>query len=297
MGYYSKGLGFIVHSPCGGVNVAANRTSICPPAGGRTRGWSRHSASSNKFSVAERCSSAATLCIESMICPHAKIESALDRWSECHWHIHQMEASYHLPAPFRYSLNSFIRSVKEIPQLLKMELQNDPAFRNTYKPLIDSIRSNALLAKLSKQRDFIVHQGMLDVLSTGQIGTNEGRGAKIAFGFRIAPHESSDEAYERFKELCRSDKMFRGMSGPDCDSRPCIWREWKSQDFPDTELLELAISAWRLMGEVISRIVVLNGGEELDLTFSCRHDPERVKMKVFSQADFFLSVDGISLDA
>ncbi len=30
MGYYSKGLGFIVHLPCGGVNVAANRTTLCP---------------------------------------------------------------------------------------------------------------------------------------------------------------------------------------------------------------------------------------------------------------------------
>ena len=47
--------------------MAANRTSICPPAGGRTRGWSRHSASSNKFSVAERCSSAATLAVSIMM--------------------------------------------------------------------------------------------------------------------------------------------------------------------------------------------------------------------------------------
>jgi len=32
-----------VHSPCGRVNVAANRASACPPAGGRTSGWSIHS--------------------------------------------------------------------------------------------------------------------------------------------------------------------------------------------------------------------------------------------------------------
>jgi DNA (cytosine-5)-methyltransferase 1 len=44
----------------GRVNVAADRASACPPAGGRTSGWSRHSAPKNKFSAAERCSSAAT---------------------------------------------------------------------------------------------------------------------------------------------------------------------------------------------------------------------------------------------
>jgi hypothetical protein len=164
--------------------------------------------------------------------------------------------------------------------------------------LLDScLAANELFKKLSKQRDFIVHRGMLEVLSKGQVGTTEGRGAKIAFGFNIAPHESSDDAYERYKNACRSDKVFRCIAGPDCDSRPCIWREWRIQEFPDTELLELAISTWRLIGNVISKIIVLQGGEELDLTFSCRHDPEKVKMKVFSQKDFFLSVDGLQLDA
>jgi len=38
-----------------------DRATVFLPSGGRTSGWSRHSASSNKFSAAERCSSAATL--------------------------------------------------------------------------------------------------------------------------------------------------------------------------------------------------------------------------------------------
>lgn len=208
-----------------------------------------------------------------------------------------MEANYHAPDCFRYSLNSFIRSVKEIPQLLKMELQNEPGYKTGFKPLIESLRRNVLFEKLSKHRDFIVHRGMLEVLSTGQAGTTEGRGVKIAFGFNISPYESSDDAYERYKEACRSNKVFRGMAGPDCDSSPCIWRAWRIQEFPDMELLELAISAWRLIGEVLSQIVVLHGGDALDLSFSCRHDPESIKVKVFSQTDFFLSVDGVQIDA
>ncbi|SAL62522.1 hypothetical protein [Caballeronia humi] len=38
-----------------------------------------------------------------------------------HWHLHQMEAHYHEPDGFRYSLNSFIRAVKEVP----LKLHND----------------------------------------------------------------------------------------------------------------------------------------------------------------------------
>jgi hypothetical protein len=51
-------------------------------------------------------------------CPHFPIENSLDRWQECHWHIHQMESNYHEPDGFRYSVNSFIRAVKEVPQML-----------------------------------------------------------------------------------------------------------------------------------------------------------------------------------
>jgi len=232
-----------------------------------------------------------------MNCPHSHIEAALDRWSECHWHIHQMEANYHTPDLFRYSLNSFIRAVKEIPQILKMELQNHSQYRSDFKPIIDSFRSNELMSLLHKKRDFIVHQGMLDILSKGSVGTTEGRGIKISIGFNVSPHESTQEAYERFKSLCKNDNVIRGLAGPDCDSWPMIRREWRIQEIPEHELLELSVNAWRLIGEVISEIVVKLGGESLDLSFSCRHDPEKVKTMEFSQQEFFKSVDGIEINA
>lgn len=208
-----------------------------------------------------------------------------------------MEANYHTPDLFRYSLNSFIRAVKEIPQILKMELQNHREYQNEFKPLIDSLRSNELLSTLHNKRDFIVHQGMLEVLSKGCVGTTEGRGIKISIAFPVAPYETTQEAYERFKDLCRKDKFIRDMAGPDCDSWPMIRREWKVTEFPDKELLELSVDAWRLVGEVMSQIVVKLGGEKLDLSFSCRHEPEKVKTVEFSQQEFFKSIDSIDINA
>lgn len=110
-----------------------------------------------------------------------------------------MEANYHTPDLFRYSLNSFIRAVKEIPQILKMELQNHREYKTVFKPMIDSLRSNEMLSLIQKKRDFIVHQGMLEMLSKGSVGTTEGRGIKISIPFHVAPSESTQEAYERFK--------------------------------------------------------------------------------------------------
>lgn len=230
-----------------------------------------------------------------MTCSHSQVTAALDRWSECHWHIHQMEANYHEPEPFRYSLNSFIRALKEVPQILKMELQNHPLYAAELKPAIDATRSNELLKKLGNQRDFIVHQGMLDLASKGQIGTTEGRGFKIGIGFNVAPFESSNEAYERYKEMCRSSPVFRGAFGPDCDSQPFLRREWKADDLGDTELLELSLLAWRALGEAISSMVQLLGGEALDLSMPCLHSPERVKTRSFSQSEFFRTVDGLTV--
>jgi hypothetical protein len=204
-----------------------------------------------------------------------------------------MEANYHTPDLFRYSLNSFIRAVKEVPQILKMELQNHTDFNGKFKPLIDSMKKDELMSFLNKKRDFIVHRGMLEVLSNGNVGATEGHIVKISSGFSVEPYESTAEAYERFKEKSRGDKIIRGWLGPDCDSWPFIRREWKIPDFPDIELLELSINAWRLIGEVISSIVIDLGGEGMNLSFSCRHDPEKVKTVEFSQQEFFQSVDGI----
>jgi hypothetical protein len=232
-----------------------------------------------------------------MSCPHSHIEAALDRWSECHWHVHQIEANYHTPDLFRYSLNSFIRAVKEIPQILKTELQNHPNFQGTFKPQIDLLQTNELFSMLHKKRNFIVHHGMLEVLSKGCVGTTEGRGIKISIPFAVAPYETTQEAYERFKDVCRRDQLIRGLAGPDCDSWPMIQREWKIPEFPDKELLELSIDAWRLVGEVLSKIVMNLGGESLDLSFSCRHEPERVRTVEFNQQEFFKSVDSSAINA
>jgi hypothetical protein len=228
-------------------------------------------------------------------CPYSYIESALDRWVESHWHIHHIEANYHIPDSFRYSVNSFIRSVREIPKLLEMELQNHITYKSTLRPIISLIDKDDLLALLRKKRNFIVHRGMLEMLSTGSVGTTEGRGIKIGIPFYVHPNESSADAYERFQNICRQDKFIRDLAGPDCDSWPCLVRYWRIQEFKELDLLDLSVAAWRTVGRVLSELVKLLGGECLDLSLSCRHDPAKVRMMEFSQKEFFKSVDGISI--
>lgn len=177
-----------------------------------------------------------------------------------------------------------------------MELQNHPMYQTAFKQSIAGARANPLLSLLHNKRDFIVHRGMLAIDSKGIVGTTEGRGIKIAIGFYVSPSETTQEAYARFKDMCKSDRVIRGMAGPDCDSWPIIRREWKIPELPETELLEVAVDAWRATGTLLSQVVAQLGAEELDLSFSCRHDPEIVRTVQFSQREFFLTVDGIDID-
>jgi hypothetical protein len=229
------------------------------------------------------------------MCPHTQIDASLDRWTEAHWHIHKMEENFHSPDPFRYSANAFIRSLKEIPQILKMDLQNHTLYHSRIRAIIDQIYADPLFTLFSRKRDFIVHHGVLQLHSSGFAGTTEGRGFKIGAPFPVRPDESSDEAYFRFRELCRKNRDIRALLGPDCDSRPCIQRTWRIPELPNNDLLGICVDAWRVAGKTLSQLVELFGAEALDLTMSCRHDPSKVKMKVYSQREFFDYVDNAIL--
>src|SRR5262245_35033255 len=123
-------------------------------------------------------------------CAHQQIASSLDRWQECHWHLHQMEANYHEPEGFRYALNSFIRAVKEVPQMLLNDLQTRKGARQAIDAQFSKLQSNELFVTLKKRRDFIVHRGMLDLQSQGSVRAVEGDRVKMSLQFPVAPHES-----------------------------------------------------------------------------------------------------------
>lgn len=223
-------------------------------------------------------------------------ESSIDRWQECHWYLHQMELHYHDPEPFRYSLNSFIRAAKEVPGILQADLQNNAHVRAQVATEFETLNQNTLFVTLKKRRDFLVHRGMLEPQSKGSVGTTEGGRIKIAMPFPVFPHESSDEAYERYVASCRTSKVWRQLSGPTPASDPAIWRTWLIPQFPERDLLEVAFEAWLLTGRLLSATKVALGEPLLDLTMSCRHSGRDIQIKRFSRREFFLSVDGIDIE-
>lgn len=230
-----------------------------------------------------------------MTCLHKQLEASLDRWQEMHWQIHQIENHYHEPDGVRFSFNSFIRAAKEMPQIIHMELNRLHNYKSCIKPILNELKADTLFSFLSGKRNFLVHQGMLDVLSSGFIGTTEGKGWKISFRFDVHTSESSDDAYLRFKHACRNNKELRSLMGPDCDSWPMLERSWFLPDFPEQDFLDVAVTSWKNSGNALSKILTLLGGAPLNTQLNCIHNSDLVRRREYSQDDFFRYADGIDV--
>src|SRR5262245_22917687 len=112
----------------------------------------------------------------------------IDRLQESHWFLHQMVMWYHKANPFRYSLNSFIRSLREVDNMLRAELKLFNEHSLWYKRRIkELVTEEPLIEKLVKTRDLIVHQLMLAPSSKATVGICDLRGIRSGMAFDVSP--------------------------------------------------------------------------------------------------------------
>ncbi len=214
--------------------------------------------------------------------PYERIGTVLDRFQEAHFWIHMLEQYYHSADPFRWHLNVFLKAIKEVPQLIKMALQNEKGFKTWYAPHSTNLVADPLLSVLSKRRDFIVHQGMLQLNSHGTIGITEGRGIKLGIGTPIGPLEDSDAAMERYLRVISKQGDFFEFLKEDEDSMPCVYREWRLPEFED-EIVNVCAAAWLRTGETIAEVLRWLGAKPLPLSLDCRHTGQRVQFKLYKR--------------
>ena len=186
------------------------------------------------------------------------IPSSFDRLEEAHFWIHGLEQSYHYGSRFRWNLNAFLRALKEIPRLLKMEMQNESGFQEWFRPHKKNLRDDPLIDFLSKQRDVAVHRKMIVPDSKCWVGVTELRGLKLGVGMEMDAREDSDHAMHQYfcHILAHGDDF--GILMPDDDSIPCVYREWRLSGFDD-EVIDLAEKAWLLTGTTIAEVLKWKG--------------------------------------
>jgi hypothetical protein len=169
-----------------------------------------------------------------------------------------VEQYYHAADPFRWHLNAFLRALKEVPQLLQMELQAHPGFKAWFAPKRRALADDPLIGVLSQHRDFVVHRGMLVPNSTAMVGVTEGRGMKFGMTFPIQALEDSDHGMRRYLAVSKARSDFLGILIPDEDSLPCVERQWRLPEFDD-EIVEVCARAWLRLGETVGELLIWLG--------------------------------------
>ncbi|MBH0060856.1 hypothetical protein I6E85_06760 [Pseudoalteromonas sp. NZS71] len=196
-----------------------------------------------------------------MTCVHEKIEAALDRWQESHWYLHQIEGHYHDSDALRYSMNAFIRSLREIPDMITMALQNHEHFPNWHKPIKRELELNdPLFSKIIQHRRHIVHKSMLKPESKAFVASIRGYTIKMQFGFYIDPFEDSDMAINRFIENSKKDPILMQALAPDEIQALALIREWHIEGF-DEEIIESFRNAWIRVTNYLSDVLGFLGEE------------------------------------
>ena len=221
-------------------------------------------------------------------CPQEKLHSALDRFQEAHFWIHGMRDYYHHASQFRWHLNAFLRALKEIPDLIRMGMQNEVGFKSWFQEQWQDLRSDPLIKDLFKKRDIVVHQQMLLPQSKGTVGITEGRGFKMAMNATFPPWQDSDEAILQYAVQFR-EFDFLGLVTPDEDSIPCVYREWRLPEFDD-EVVELCSRSLLRIGEVINAVIGWQGAEPTPVSLDCRHAEEQVKWKLYDRSTLIKQV-------
>lgn len=189
-----------------------------------------------------------------------------------------MEDYYHFADKFRWSLNVFLKAINEVPNLIGMELQNQPGFPKWVRDHRQDLKSDPLIYALSKGRDRVVHKTMLLPKSKAAVGITEGRGMNLGFGINITPLQDSDHAMRRY--LAVGD--FLDFLMPDEDSLPCVEREWRLPDF-DEELIDLCSRAWLRVGETVGDVLKWLGADVPPQTLNCRRTHQAVRFKTYSR--------------
>jgi len=215
-------------------------------------------------------------------CLIEQIPSSIDRLLEAGFHVRQMDEVFHFADEFRWSLNCFLRALKEVPQIIRMELQYKVGFKAWFDGRYEAVRTDALIQYFGKQRDGVVHKQMLKPASSGFVGITEGRGIKLGIGVPIDPLQDSDIAMQKYLHFCAGHDDLMGVLGDDEESLPCIERTWKLDQFPDEDVTDLAARAWQKMADLMSDVAVWLGNEPIPFKLS-RAPTKWIRIKMYDR--------------
>lgn len=221
-------------------------------------------------------------------CPNSKVydslSSSFDRIDEAAWFIRLMEENYHKADKFRWSLNSFLRTLKEIMQLVSMEVQGNKELSKLVANRKAELSKDPMIGFLYKQRDIVVHKSMLKPASSGSVGFTRGRGMQLGLGLPIDPLSDSEEGIKRYIYYAAKEKDYLGILYTEEDGGgeyTCVQREWKLAQFPEDEITKLAATAWEKVAQSFFDVAGEMGAQLIKPTFELGN-PNHFQFEIYN---------------
>jgi hypothetical protein len=221
-------------------------------------------------------------------CPNHKVldslSSTLDRLEEAAWAIRQMEKHYHSANQFRWSLNGFLRTLKEVVTVLTSEVQHHRHLKAWFVSERTKLADDPIVKYLFKQRDVVVHRAMLTPTSTGFVGFTIGRRkTKLALGFPFDPMLDSADGLKNYIYFTVKHGDTFGLLHTEDDGggeMTCVERVWRLKAFSDQEITELCGNAWEKVAQLAMDVAAKLGASVMAPKFELG-DPNWIRKEIY----------------
>lgn len=180
-------------------------------------------------------------------CP---IVNTHDKFVETWWFLTRIAEYYHNEKLFRFYLNAFVQSLRNITFMLQNEKSSIPNFDEWYSKKQENMRSNPLLRNFVESRNYVVKQRMLKTKSKVEMGLFRGYKMKLVF-----PHEFDDpfintiDIFSKFED--HFIDWFIGKEHGAIGEQFGVRRQWIVEDLGDEEVLSLCLKAYKEMEKII----------------------------------------------
>jgi len=213
------------------------------------------------------------------VCP---ILATHDTFEQAHYHLHECISNYHNPTLFRFNLNSFIQSLRNITFALQSEKQKIPDFDNWYSKMQEELRKDELLKRFVEGRNIVVKQGMLETKSKISTGLFKYRQEKACVILDVSPFTESKDVFEMSKKVwipgfVSEEHFFIG-------EEIGIKREWIVETISNNEIIGDCNKAWITLGILVGEAHKILG-VDFKFTDACHKNYEDYQIMTETDLD------------
>ena len=171
-----------------------------------------------------------------------------DKWGEAGYFLKRMMEDYHSPDQFRWNLNAFLQSLRNVTFILQNTLSDHHGFRGWYAGQQEEMRQDQLLRKFVEGRNVVVKQRNLYVKSSADVGMYRYRKLKLAvIAVQVPVHTSSQYVLTELApkmNLLDEEHMAIGEEYG-------VRRTWLVEELGEGNVLDLCNQAWHRIGGVL----------------------------------------------